>query len=77
MREHGRKSPRPFVQTPPGGVNDPQANARVQIYKGSYEDRGGSNFRRISRWLIALFIAAAIITLILDLVAGTGMFLPS
>ena len=77
MREPGSKAPRPFVQTPPGGMNDPQANTRVQVYKGSYEDRGGSNFRRVSRWLIALLIVGVIITLIVDLAAGVGMFLPS
>ena len=60
-----------------GGMNDPQANARVQIYKGSYEDRGGGKFKRISLWGLGLLIAAVIVTLILDLVAGVGMFLPS
>lgn len=57
-----------------GSLNDPQANTRIQIYKGSYEERGGSKFKRISRWAIGLVIAAIIITLVVDLVAGIGMF---
>jgi hypothetical protein len=47
----------------------------VQTYRGSYDERGGNRVRQAMRWVIGLLIAAIIITLLVDLVAGTGVFL--
>lgn len=47
---------------------------RIQIYRGSYDERGGNRFRTVLKRVLLVALAAIIITLFVDMFTGTVLF---
>lgn len=72
MAESGPPGQPNIVRKPEKKPADFRATSQQQSNAGTYDDRGGDRFKKVLLWAVILILAAAVITIIVDVIAGRG-----